>query len=56
MLQALTIARNTFVDSLRQPVFFIIVAISGILQVLATWGTNFSMGMASETSEVTYDD
>ena len=56
MLQALTIARNTFVDSLRQPVFILIVALSGVMQVLATWGSNFSMGMSTETSEVTYDD
>jgi ABC-2 type transport system permease protein len=53
--QILTIARNTFVESLRQPIFFVLVMLSGILQVLTTAGTGFAMGQ-TESSEVSGDD
>ncbi len=53
--QALTIARNTFVEGIRQPIFFVMIVIAGILQVLNTWGANFSMGMSS-TAEVSGDN
>lgn len=53
--QVLAIARNAFVESLRQPIFFILVALSGILQVFNTWGTAFSMGYSS-SAEVSGDD
>lgn len=55
ILQAVTIARNTFVESIRQPIFFVIVAIAGLLAVLNTWGTGFSMGNSS-SAEVSGDD
>ncbi len=42
--QALTIARATFVESLRQPVVMILVLLSGVLQVFTTMNTGFSMG------------
>lgn len=54
--QLLTIARNCFLESIRQPIFFLIVMISGVGQLLLTWGTNFSMGKSTETGEVNYDD
>lgn len=55
-LQLLTIARNTFVESIRQPIFFILVILSGILQWLNTWGTGFSMASSTATAEVTGDN
>jgi len=54
-VQLLTIARNAFVESLRQPIMFVLIMISGVLQVLNTWGTNFSMGQESAT-QVKGDD
>jgi ABC-type transport system involved in multi-copper enzyme maturation permease subunit len=54
-VQLLTIARNAFVESLRQPIMFVLIMASGLLQILNTWGTNFSMGMESAT-EVKGDD
>lgn len=54
-LQLLTIARNTFVESIRQPIFFILVFLSGILQWLNTWGTGFSMG-STTSAEVSGDN
>lgn len=44
LLQIITIARNTFIESLRQPIFFVIVALCGILQIFNVWGTGFAMG------------
>lgn len=55
LTQIFTIARNAFVESIRQPVFFIMLLIAGIAQVLNTWNTGFSMGMDS-TGEVTGDN
>ncbi len=43
-IQLLTIARNTFVESIRQPIFFVLVMLCGLLQVMATWSTAFAMG------------
>lgn len=53
--QLVTIARNTFLESVRQPVYFVLVALCGILQVFNTWGTNFAMGY-TETGEVSSDN
>lgn len=53
--QTLTIARNTFVESVRQPIYFLLIVICGLLQVFNTWGTNFSMGYSS-TAEVSSDN
>ncbi len=55
-LQLLTIARNTFVESIRQPIFFVLVILSGVLQWLNTWGTGFSMASSTTTSEVAGDN
>lgn len=53
--QALTIAGNAFLESIRQPIYFVIVMLSGVLQLFNTWGTAFSMGRSS-TAEVSGDN
>lgn len=53
--QPLTIARNTFVESIRQPIFFVLVMLSGVLLFFTTWSTAFQMGY-SNTAEVHGDD
>ncbi len=53
--QTLTIAYNAFIESIRQPIFFVLVMISGLLQLMSTWGAGFSMGRSS-TSEVNADN
>ncbi len=53
--QTLTIARNTFVESIRQPIFFILVVASGLMQVFNTMLSAYSMGFTEET-EVFGDD
>ncbi|MCC6677784.1 MAG: ABC transporter permease [Phycisphaerales bacterium] len=55
LTQILSIARNTFVEALRQPVFFVLVMLSGVIQLFNVWGSAFSMGM-QESSEVQGDD
>jgi ABC-2 type transport system permease protein len=54
-LQALAIARNAFVESLRQPIFLLLILISGILQVFNTWSTGYSMGY-TDSGEVSGDN
>ena len=53
--QILTIARNTFVESVRQPIYFILITLAGIAQVFTTWTAAYSMGM-TESGEVSGDD
>lgn len=53
--QALAIARITFVESLRQPVFLIVVMLSAIFQVFNTLLSAYTMGLTEET-EVSGDD
>lgn len=53
--QLLTIARNTFVESVRQPIYFVLISLAGICLVLTTWSAGFSMGM-SESGEVSGDN
>ena len=53
--QLLSIARNTFIEAIRQPIYFVLVMICGVLQFFATWGTAFSMGY-SDTAEVSSDN
>lgn len=55
LTQLLSIARNTLVEALRQPIFFVLVLASGIIQLLNVWGSAFSMGI-QENSEVQGDD
>lgn len=53
--QTLPIARNAFVESLRQPIFLLLVLLSGVLQVFNTWNTGYSMGY-TESGEVSGDN
>ena len=46
LLQFLTIARNTFIESVRQPVVFLLVMLSGLFQLLNTWNTGFAINVA----------
>lgn len=54
-VQILTIARNTFVESIRQPIYFVLVMLCGVLQFFTTWGTGFSMGY-TESGPLSGDD
>ena len=53
--QLFTIARNTFVESVRQPVLLLLVLVCGLLQVFNTWTAAFTMGRSS-TAEVHGDN
>lgn len=53
--QILTIARNTFVESVRQPIYFVLVVLCGVLQLLNVWSAAFSLGY-SDTAEVSADN
>lgn len=55
LLQIITIARATFIESIRQPVLFVLVTLSGFFQVFNTWNTGFSMGQ-TESSQVGADN
>lgn len=55
LLQTLTIARNTFIESIRQPILFVLVLISGVAQLFNTWSTGFAMGY-TESGEVSGDN
>lgn len=52
----LPIARNAFLESVRQPVYMVILLIAALLQVLNTWVTGFTMGYRNVAGEVTGDD
>lgn len=56
MLPTFTIARNTLVEALRQPVVFLVVVLSGILQILSVWWSAYSMGYRSDPGEVAADE
>ncbi len=53
--QIVTIARNSFVESVRQPIYFILIVIVGKLLFLSTWTTAFTMGY-SASGEVSADN
>jgi len=53
--QLLTISRNTFVESVRQPIYFILIGIAAICLLLTTWSAGFTMGM-TESGEVSGDN
>jgi len=53
--QLLAIARNTFVESIRQPVFFILILASAIMQVFNVLLSAYSMGY-TESTEVSGDN
>ncbi len=52
----LTIARNAFKESIRQPVFFIMLLLAAFIQLLNTWIVGFSMGSRNVPGEVSGDD
>jgi len=52
---AAIISRNAFVESLRQPIFLIVVLGVGVLQLLNVWSAAYSMGY-TDTSEVSGDN
>lgn len=54
-VQLLTIARNTFVESVRQPIYFILIALAGLLQLFTTMSAAFSMGL-TDSGEVSGDN
>ena len=54
-VQILTIARNTFVESIRQPIFFVLVMVAAVFQLFNTWSTGFSLGY-TDSAEVSGDD
>lgn len=56
MRPLLTIARNAFIESLRQPVVLVVVLLSGILQYFNTAISAYSMGYRSFAGEVTGDN
>lgn len=53
--QLLSIARNTFIESVRQPIYFVIIALAGLLQLFTTWSSGFTLGL-SESGEVSGDE
>ncbi|MBS0192080.1 MAG: ABC transporter permease [Phycisphaerales bacterium] len=54
-LRVFTIARNTFIESLRQPILLLLVLGSGLLTVLVTWMSAFSLADL-ESAEVQGDN
>lgn len=52
----LPIARNSLIESLRQPVLVIMMLIAAFLQVLNTWIIGFTMGRSQVPGEVTGDN
>ncbi|MEL6328535.1 MAG: ABC transporter permease [Planctomycetota bacterium] len=56
MLATLTIARNALTESLRQPIFLVIILLCGLLEYLTTAAAGFSMGYNNLSGEVTGDD
>jgi hypothetical protein len=55
MTLTLPIARTTFLECVRQPVYFVLVALCGILMTLTVAGAGFTLGY-TETGEVSGDD
>jgi ABC-2 type transport system permease protein len=53
--QTLTIARNTFLESVRQPIYFILTVICGLAVLFTFWTAAFSMDYSS-SAEVSADD
>lgn len=53
--QLLSIARNTFVESLRQPICFVVVMLAAFLEFMNVWSGGFSMGY-TESGEVSGDN
>lgn len=54
LLQTLTIARNTFLEAVRQPIYFILTMICGIAILFTVWTAAYSMDYSS-SAEVSSD-
>jgi ABC-2 type transport system permease protein len=52
----LPIARNAFKESIRQPVFYIMLLLAAFIQLLNTWIVGFTMGSRNVPGEVSGDD
>ncbi len=52
----LPIARNSFIESLRQPILVIMMLIAAFLQIMNTWIIGFTMGRSAVPGEVTGDN
>jgi ABC-2 type transport system permease protein len=50
------IARNALKESIRQPVFFVMLLLAAFIQLLNTWVVGFTMGPSNVPGEVTGDD
>lgn len=50
-----TITRNTFIESVRQPIYLLLLALALFAMVFTTWSTGFSMGY-TDSAEVSGDD
>ncbi len=50
------IARNAFKESIRQPVFFVMLLLAAFIQLLNTWIVGFTMGAKNVPGEVTGDN
>ncbi len=50
------IARNALKESIRQPVFFVMLLLAAFIQLLNTWVVGFTMGASNVPGEVTADD
>jgi ABC-2 type transport system permease protein len=53
--QILTIARNTFIEAVRQPIVVVLVVLCGVFQWFNTWTAGYSMG-ESTSGEVSADN
>ncbi|CAN5749508.1 hypothetical protein BH11PLA1_BH11PLA1_07700 [soil metagenome] len=53
--QALTIARTTFIEAVRQPIYFILIMLAGVAMLLTTWSTGYSMDY-TDVAEVSADN
>lgn len=53
--QLLALAKNAFVESLRQPIYLLLLLLAGVLQLLNTAATGFSMGY-TDSSEISQGD
>jgi ABC-2 type transport system permease protein len=57
MPPVLAIARNAFLESIRQPVVLFLVLLAGLLLVFTTWNSGYSLGyVTTESAEVQADD
>lgn len=55
MYPALTIARTTFIEAVRQPIYFILILLGGLGIIFTTWSAGYSMGFV-ESGEVSGDN